>query len=171
MTRPNAGVGAETDEALPELEALGQGDDPSLPTMPFVVSNSSVALFWSCWALLPAIWFSPAGSRRSATCSTATRSSPPRRFVLHPSCAREPEPEPPAPEMVQIPPPPPPPPAEEADTTEFEVHRRLFPVRHRRRKLSKPAEEFPERFRSKLVVVDNATAGGQDNLTGNEGRS
>jgi type IV secretion system protein VirB10 len=32
-----------------------------------------------------------------------------------------------------------------------------------------PVEEFPERFRSKLVVIDNASAGEQGNLTGNGG--
>ena len=32
-----------------------------------------------------------------------------------------------------------------------------------------PVEEFPERFRSKLVVVDNAAAGEHGSLTGNDG--
>ena len=82
----------------------------------------------------------------------------------------EPEPEPPAPEIVQIPPPPPPPPpAEEADTTEFEVPPPPVPgTPPPPEAVDAPAEEFPERFRSKLVVVDNATAGGQGSLTGNE---
>jgi len=82
----------------------------------------------------------------------------------------EPEPEPPEPEVVQIPPPPPPPPAEEPDTTEFDVPPPPVPgAPPPPEAVQAPAEEFPERFRSKLVVVDNAAAGEQGSLTGNEG--
>ncbi|MDI6028988.1 type IV secretion system protein VirB10 [Corticibacterium sp. UT-5YL-CI-8] len=83
----------------------------------------------------------------------------------------EPEPDPPAPEIVKIPPPPPPsPPTEEVDTTQFEVPPPPVPgAPPPPDAVEAPADEFPERFRSKLVVVDNASADGQGSLTGNEG--
>lgn len=85
----------------------------------------------------------------------------------------EPEPEMPEPEVVQIPPPPPPPPpAEELDTTEFEVppppaSGQTPPPPE---VVQAPAEEFPARFRSSLVVVDNSTSAGQSSLTDSEGK-
>ncbi|SMH26565.1 type IV secretion system protein VirB10 [Mesorhizobium australicum] len=83
----------------------------------------------------------------------------------------EPEPDPPVPEVVQIPPPPPPPPpAEEPDTTEFEVPPPPVPgAPPPPEAIEAPADEFPERYRSRLVVVDNASSGGQGSLTDSNG--
>lgn len=83
----------------------------------------------------------------------------------------EPEPEPPAPEIVQIPPPPsPPPPVEEVDTTEFEVPPPPVPgALPLPETVEAQAEDFPARYRSNLVVVDNTTSSGPGSLTGGEG--
>lgn len=156
----------------PELEALGQGDDS-------VIADNAVRrkqLVGGAVLVLLGI---------AAGYLVLAGRQPPVRDMLDgdeefttttfrpPSFVREgkPEPEPPAPEIVQIPPPPPPlPPAEEADTTEFEVPPPLVPgTPPPPEAVDAPAEEFPERFRSKLVVVDNETTGGQGSLTGNEG--
>lgn len=156
----------------PELEALGQGDDP-------VIADNSVRrkqLVGGAVLLLLGL---------AAGYLVLAGRQPPVRDMLDgdeefttttfrpPSFVREgdPEPEPPAPEVVQIPPPPPPPPAEETDTTEFEVPPPPVPGAPPppQQAAEPPVEEFPERFRSKLVVIDNASAGEQGNLTGNGG--
>lgn len=82
----------------------------------------------------------------------------------------EPEAEPPAPEIVQIPPPPsPPPPPEEVDTTEFEVPPPTVPGAPPPPEIVEAqAEEFPARYRSNLVVVDNTTSSGPGSLSGGE---
>jgi type IV secretion system protein VirB10 len=83
----------------------------------------------------------------------------------------EPEPQPPAPEVVEIPPPPPPPPPqEEVDTTEFDVPPPpVLGVTPPPEAAETPPEEFPERFRSKMVVLDNSASGESGNMTGGEG--
>lgn len=84
----------------------------------------------------------------------------------------EPEPGPPPPDVVQIPPPPPPPPpAEEVDTTEFEVPPPPMPsaAPPPPEAAAAAAKEFPERLRSKLVVLDNPDSSGPGTLTGGEG--
>jgi type IV secretion system protein VirB10 len=84
----------------------------------------------------------------------------------------EPAPEPPPPDVVQIPPPPPPPPpAEEVDTTEFEVPPPPVPgaAPSPPEAAEAAAEEFPERLRSKLIVLDNPDSSGPGTLTGGEG--
>ncbi|MCO5164202.1 MAG: type IV secretion system protein VirB10 [Mesorhizobium sp.] len=84
----------------------------------------------------------------------------------------EPAPEPPPPDVVQIPPPPPPPPpAEEVDTTEFEVPPPPVPgaAPPPPEAAEAAAEEFPERLRSKLIVLDNPDSSGPGTLTGGEG--
>ncbi|MBU2146989.1 MAG: type IV secretion system protein VirB10 [Alphaproteobacteria bacterium] len=82
----------------------------------------------------------------------------------------EPEPQPPAPEVVEIPPPPPPPPQEEVDTTEFDVPPPpVLGVTPPPEAAETPPEEFPERFRSKMVVLDNSASGESGNMTGGEG--
>ena len=155
----------------PELEALGQGDDP-------VIADNSVRRKQLVGGAVLVLLGLVAGYL------VLVNRQPPVRDMLDgdeefttttfrpPSFVREgePEPEPPAPEIVQIPPPPPPPPpAEEPDTTEFDVPPPPVPgAPPPPEAVQAPAEEFPERFRSKLVVVDNATAGGQGSLTGNE---
>lgn len=84
----------------------------------------------------------------------------------------EPDPEPPPPDVVKIPPPPPPPPpAEEIDTTEFEVPPPPVPgtAPPPPEAAGAPPGEFPERLRSKLIVLDNPDSGGPGTLTGGEG--
>ena len=84
----------------------------------------------------------------------------------------EPDPEPPPPDVVKIPPPPPPPPpAEEVDTTEFEVPPPPVPgaAPPPPEAAGAPPEEFPERLRSKLIVLDNPDSSGPGTLTGGEG--
>ena len=84
----------------------------------------------------------------------------------------EPAPEPPPPDVVQIPPPPPPPPpAEEVDTTEFEVPPPPVPgaAPPPPDAVEAASEEFPERLRSKLIVLDNPASSGPGTLTGGEG--
>jgi type IV secretion system protein VirB10 len=156
----------------PELEALGQNDDP-------VIADNAVRRKQLAGGVVLVLLGIAAGYL------VLTGRQQPVRDMLDgdeefttttfrpPSFVREgePEPEPPAPEIVQIPPPPPPPPpAEEADTTEFEVPPPPVPgAPPPPEAVGAPVEEFPERFRSKLVVVDNASADGQGSLTGNEG--
>ncbi|MCO5066815.1 MAG: type IV secretion system protein VirB10 [Rhizobiaceae bacterium] len=154
----------------PELEALGQGDDP-------VIADNSVRRKHLVGGAVLVLLGLVAGYMVLAG------RQPPVRDMLEgdeefttttfrpPSFVREGEPEPPEPEIVQVPPPPPPPPpAEEPDTTEFEVPPPPVPgTPSPPEVVEAPAEEFPERFRSKLVVIDNATANGQGSLTGNEG--
>jgi type IV secretion system protein VirB10 len=84
----------------------------------------------------------------------------------------EPAPEPPPPDVVQIPPPPPPPPpAEEVDTTEFEVPPPPVPgaAPSPPEAAEAAAEEFPERLRSKLILLDNPALSGPGTLTRGEG--
>lgn len=156
----------------PELEALGQGDDP-------VIADNAVRRKQLAGGAVLVLLGIAAGYLVLAG------RQPPVRDMLDgdeefttttfrpPSFVREgePEPEPPAPEIVKIPPPPPPPPpTEEADTTEFNVPPPPVPgAPPPPEAVEAPAEEFPERFRSKLVVIDNASAGEQGNLTGNGG--
>jgi len=156
----------------PELEALGQGDDP-------VIADNAVRrkqLVGSAVLILLGI---------AAVYLVLAGRQPPVRDMLDgdeeftttafrpPSFVREgdPEPEAPAPEIVQIPPPPPLPPSTgEPDTTEFDVPPPPVPgAVPPPEAVEAPTEEFPERFRSKLVVVDNVAANGQGNLTGNGG--
>ena len=83
----------------------------------------------------------------------------------------EPAPEPPPPDVVQIPPPPPPPPsAEEVDTTAFEGPPPPVPgaTPPPPEAAQVPPAEFPERLRSKLIVLDNPASSGPGTLTGGE---
>jgi len=154
----------------PELEALGQGDDSviadnAVRRKQLVGGAVLVLLGIAAGYLVLAGRQPPVREMLDGDEEFTTTTFRPPSFVRE----GEPEPEPPAPEIVQIPPPPPPPPpAEEADTTEFEVPPPPVPGTPPPEAVDAPAEEFPERFRSKLVVVDNATAGGQGSLTGNE---
>ncbi|TYR33499.1 TrbI/VirB10 family protein [Mesorhizobium microcysteis] len=156
----------------PELVALGQSDDPviadnAVRRKQLVGGAVLVLLGIAAGYLVLAGRQPPVRDTLDGDEEFTTTTFRPPSFVRE----GEPEPEPPAPEIVQIPPPPPPPPpAEEADTTEFEVPPPPVPgTPPPPEAVEAPAEEFPERFRSKLVVVDNATAGGQGSLTGNEG--
>jgi type IV secretion system protein VirB10 len=155
----------------PELEALGQSDDPVIADNAVrrkQLVGGAVLLLMGLIAgyLVLASRQPPVRDMLDGDEQFTTTTFRPPSFVRE----GEPEPEPPAPEIVQIPPPPPPPPpAEETDTTEFEVPPPPVPgAPPPPEVVEAPAEEFPERFRSKLVVVDNATEG-PSSLTGNEG--
>ncbi|MBP0440416.1 type IV secretion system protein VirB10 [Tianweitania sediminis] len=157
----------------PELEALGQADDP-------VIADNAVRRKQLVGGAILVLLGLVAGYMVLAS------RQPPVRDMLDgdeefttttfrpPSFVREgePEPEPPAPEIVQIPPPPPPPPAtEEVDTTEFEVPPPPVPgaTPPPPGAVETPPEEFPARFRSNLVVIDNPASGGPGGLSGGEG--
>lgn len=156
----------------PELEALGQADDP-------VIADNAVRRKQLVGGAVLVLLGLVAGYMVLAG------RQPPVRDMLDgdeefttttfrpPSFVRdgEPEPEPPAPEIVQIPPPPPPPPAEDVDTTEFDVPPPPVPgaAPPPPEAAEAPPEEFPARFRSKQVVVDNPASSGPGSLTGGEG--
>jgi type IV secretion system protein VirB10 len=156
----------------PELEALGQGDDPviadnTVRRKQLVGGAVLVLLGIAAGYLVLAGRQPPVRDMLDGDEEFTTTTFRPPSFVRE----GDPEPEPPAPEVVQIPPPPPPPPAEETDTTEFDVPPPPVPGAPPppQQAAEPPVEEFPERFRSKLVVIDNASAGEQGNLTGNGG--
>lgn len=158
----------------PELEALASNDDP-------VVAGSSVrGKHLAGGAMLILIGL-------AAAYLVLARERTPVRDMLEgdeefktttfrpPSFVREgddePGPELAAPEIVQIPPPPPPPSTEEVDTTRFDVPPPPAPdaLPARPETVEVPAEEFPSRFRSNLVVIDRSASSGTGALTGGEG--
>lgn len=156
----------------PELEALGQGDDPviadnAVRRKQLVGGAVLVLLGIAAGYLVLAGRQPPVRDMLDGDEEFTTTTFRPPSFVRE----GEPEPEPPAPEVVQIPPPPPPPPAEEVDTTEFEVPPPPVPGAPPppQQAAEPPAEEFPERFKSKLVVIDNAASRADGSLTGGEG--
>lgn len=156
----------------PELEALGHSDDP-------VVADTSVRRKQLVGGVVLVLLGLGAGYMVLSSGQTPVRDmlEGDEEFTTTtfrpPSFVREgdPEPEPPAPEVVEIPPPPPPPPAEEVDTTEFDVP--PPPVTGAAppppEAAETPPEEFPARFRSKLVVVDNSASSGPGSLSGGDG--
>jgi type IV secretion system protein VirB10 len=156
----------------PELEALSQGDDPviadnAVRRKQLIGGAVLVLLGIVAGYLVLAGRQPPVRDMLDGDEEFTTTTFRPPSFVRE----GEPEPDPPAPEIVQIPPPPPPPPpAEEPDTTEFDVPPPPVPgAPPPSEAVEAPVEEFPERFRSKLVVVDNVSADGQGNLTGDDG--
>lgn len=158
----------------PELDALGQNDDP-------VVADTSVRRKQLAGGAVLIMLGIAAGYMVFAG------RQPPVRDMLDtdeefttttfrpPSFVREGEPEPKQqmPEVVEIPPPPPPPapPEAEVDTTEFEVPPPPVPgeVPPPPDAAEAPPEEFPARFRSKMVVLNNPSASGPGSLTGGAG--
>lgn len=156
----------------PELEALGQGDDPviadnAVRRKQLVGGAVLVLLGIAAGYLVLAGRQPPVRDLLDGDEEFTTTTFRPPSFVRE----GEPEPELPAPEVVQIPPPPAPPPVEEVDTTEFEVPPPPVPGAPPppQQAAEPPAEEFPERFRSKLVVIDNAASRADGSLTGGEG--
>lgn len=156
----------------PELDALGQSDDPVIADN--LVRRKQLAGGAVLVLLGLAAGYMVLSSRQTPVRDmldgdeefTTTTFRPPS-FVRE----GEPEPAPPEPEVVQIPPPPPPPPADEVDTTEFDVPPPTVPgAAPPPPEMAEAApEEFPARFRSKLVVVDNPASTGPGTLTGGEG--
>lgn len=156
----------------PELEVLGQADDPviadnAVRRKQLVGGAVLVLLGIAAGYLVLAGRQPPVRDMLDGDEEFTTTTFRPPSFVRE----GEPEPEPPAPEVVQIPPPPAPPPVEEVDTTEFEVPPPPVPGAPPppQQAAEPPAEEFPERFRSKLVVIDNAASRADGSLTGGEG--
>lgn len=155
----------------PELEALGQSDDPviadnAVRRKQLVGGAVLVLLGIAAGYLVLAGRQPPVRDMLDGDEEFTTTTFRPPSFVRE----GEPEPEPPAPEVVQIPPPPPPP-AEEVDTTEFDVPPPPVPGAPPppQQAAEPPVEEFPERFRSKLVVIDNAASRADGSLAGSEG--
>ncbi|WP_108610528.1 type IV secretion system protein VirB10 [Aminobacter sp. MSH1] len=155
----------------PELEALGHDDDPviadrSVRRKQLVGGVALVILGLVAGYLVLAGRQPPVRDMLDGDEEFTTTTFRPPSFVRE----GEPEPEPPAPEVVQIPPPPPPPsPVEEVDTTEFAVppppvSGATPPPEH----AETPPEEFPARFRSNMVVLDNPAATGPGSLAGGE---
>ncbi|MEZ5784605.1 MAG: type IV secretion system protein VirB10 [Rhizobiaceae bacterium] len=157
----------------PELEALGQADDPiiadnAVRRKQLVGGAVLVLLGLVAGYMVLAGQQPPVRDMLDGDEEFSTTTFRPPSFVRD----GEPEPEPPAPEIVQIPPPPPPPsPTEEVDTTQFEVPQPPVPgaIPPPSEVVEAPAEEFPARFRSGLVVVDNPGSSGASSLTGGEG--
>lgn len=157
----------------PELEALGQADDPiiadnAVRRKQLVGGAVLVLLGLVAGYMVLAGQQPPVRDMLDGDEEFSTTTFRPPSFVRD----GEPEPEPPAPEIVQIPPPPPPPsPTEEVDTTQFEVPSPPVPgaTPPPSEVVEAPAEEFPARFRSGLVVVDNPGSSGASSLTGGEG--
>lgn len=156
----------------PELEALGQGDDPDIADNAVrrkqIVGGAVLVLLGiAAGYLVLAGRQPPVRDMLDGDEEFTTTTFRPPSFVRE----GEPEPEPPAPEVVQIPPPPAPPPVEEVDTTEFEVPPPPVPGAPPTppEVAEPPEEEFPERFRSKLVVIDSAASRADGSLTGGEG--
>src|SRR5690606_18709869 len=154
----------------PELEALGQADDPiiadnAVRRKQLVGGAVLVLLGLVAGYMVLAGQQPPVRDMLDGDEEFSTTTFRPPSFVRD----GEPEPEPPAPEIVQIPPPPPPPsPTEEVDTTQFEVPPPPVPgaTPPPSEVVEAPAEEFPVRFRSGLVVVDNPGSSGVSSLTG-----
>lgn len=157
----------------PELEALGQRDDPviadnSVRRKQLIGGAVLVLLGLGAGYLVLSTGQTPVRDMLDGDEEFTTTTFRPPSFVRD----GEPEPEPPAPEIVELPPPPPPPPpAEKPDTTQFAVP--PPPVSGGAppppEAAEAPPEEFPARFRSKLVVVDNPASSGPGSLTGGDG--
>jgi type IV secretion system protein VirB10 len=156
----------------PELEALGQNDEP-------IIADTSVRRKQLAGGVVLLLLGVAAGYM-----VIAGRQSPVRDMLdgdeefttttfRPPSFVREGEPEPEPPEVVQIPPPPPPPPPEEeVDTTEFEVPPPPVPGSTPPpppEAAEVPPEEFPSRLRSNMVVLDNPKTSEAGGLTGGNG--
>jgi type IV secretion system protein VirB10 len=156
-------------QRAPELEALGQADDPVIADHR-VRRNQLIAAAALVLLGVIAAYMVIAGQQRPVRDMldgdeefTTTTFRPPS-FVRD----GQPEPGPAKPEIVELQPPPPPPPApkETVDTTEFDVP--PPPVAASAAPppptVEPPREEFPERYRSKMIVYDDK--GADDNAGG-----
>lgn len=156
----------------PELEALGHSDDPvvadtSVRRKQLVGGVVLVFLGLGAGYMVLSSGQTPVRDMLDGDEEFTTTTFRPPSFVRE----GEPEPEPPAPEVVEIPPPPSPPPAEEVDTTQFDVPPPPVPgaAPPPPEAVEPPPDEFPARFRSKLVVVDNPASSGPGSLSGGDG--
>ncbi len=158
----------------PELEALGQGDDPviadnSVRRKQLVGGAVLVLLGLAAGYLVLSSGQTPVRDMLDGDEEFTTTTFRPPSFVRE----GEPEPEPPAPEVVEIPPPPPPsPPQEDNDTTQFDVPPPPEPGATPpppTEAAETPVEEFPSRLRSNMVVLDNPKTSEDGSLTGGNG--
>ncbi|RWM89531.1 MAG: TrbI/VirB10 family protein [Mesorhizobium sp.] len=156
----------------PELDALGQGDDPviaekSVRRKQLVGGAVLVLLGLVAGYMVLAGRQPPVRDMLDGDEEFTTTTFRPPSFVRE----GEPEPEPPAPEVVEIPPPPPPLPQEDNDTTQFDVPPPPEPgaTPPPPEAAEAPVEEFPSRFRSNMVVLDNTKTSEAGSLTGGNG--
>lgn len=150
----------------PELEALGQTGDPAIADHSArrnQVLGAGVLILLGLVAgyLVLAGQHAPAPDMLRGDEEFSTSTFRPPSFVRD----GEPKPKLATPELIEIPPPPPP--AEtKPDTTAFDVPPPPAPPQA----TEATVEEFPERYRSNLVVLDTkSTTGGADALPGPEG--
>jgi type IV secretion system protein VirB10 len=160
----------------PELEVLGQGDDAVVADKSVrrnqLIGGGLLIVFG-----LVAGYFVIAGQKQPVRDMLDGDEEFTTTTFRPPSFIREGEqsPEEPAPEVVQLPPPPPPPPpAQEApvDTTEFDVPPPPAPADATQPPdVAEPSkEEFPERYRSNMVIYDNkAGEGDSRGMLGGDG--
>lgn len=151
-------------QRAPELDALGKADDPVVADRS-VRRNQLIGGGLLVFLGLVAGYFVIAGREQPARDMldgdeefTTTTFRPPS-FVRD----GEPLPEPAKPEVIELPPPPPPPPApaqETVDTTKFDVPPPPVPAGATLppEASEPPKDEFPERFRSNMIVYDNKAA-------------
>lgn len=162
-------------QRAPELEALGRADDPMVADRN-VRRNQLIGAAVLIVLGLVAAYVVIAGQQRPVRDMLDGDEEFNTTTFRPPSFVRDgkPEPKPSAPEVVELqpPPPPPPPPTEKpVDTTEFEVP--PPPVAASAAPPPPPAdppkEEFPERYRSKMIVYDDkGTDGDASGLSGGE---
>lgn len=155
----------------PELEALAHDDDPviadrSVRRKQLVGGALFILIGLAAGYMVLAGRQLPVRDMLDGDEEFTTTTFRPPSFVRE----GEPEPEPPAPEVVEIPPPPPPP-QEKVDTTEFDVPPPPVPgeASPPPETVEAPAEEFPERFRSNMVVLDNPSSSEPGSLAGGTG--
>ncbi len=149
----------------PELEVLASGDEPAIADRNVrrkqLIGGGALIL-----AGIVAGYVVVAGGRPqqrdmlSGDEEFSTTTFRPPSFVRD----GEPQPKPAEPEVLQIPPPPPPTKAEaNPDTTEFNVPPPPPPAAAPEPDIAAapPADEFPKRYRSNMVVFDNKASTGE----------
>lgn len=148
----------------PELEALASRDEPTISDRTVrrkqLIGGGTLIL-----AGMIAGYFVVAGGRPQQRDILAgdeefsTTTFRPPSFVPD----GEPQPKPTVPEVIQLPPPPPPPAKEEkhSDTTEFNVPPPPAATRTPETTAVPPEDEFPERYRSNMIVFDNKASSGE----------
>lgn len=148
----------------PELEVLASGDEPAIADRNVrrkqLIGGGALIL-----AGIVAGYVVVAGGRPqqrdmlSGDEEFSTTTFRPPSFVRD----GEPQPKPAEPEVLQIPPPPPPTKAEaKPDTTEFNVPPPPPPAAAPEPDIAAaPADEFPKRYRSNMVVFDNKASTGE----------
>ncbi len=154
-----------------ELEVLGQGDEPAIADRTVrrnqLIGGSLLILFGLIAGyLMIAGRQPPAPDMLDGDEEFTTTTFRPPSFVRD----GEPEEDEPAPEIIELSPPPPPVEEEVVDTTEFNVP--PPPVSEKTPPppdvVAAPDDELPSRYRSSMVVLDNAAASDNADLIGEE---